>query len=274
MKTKILGLGFITIFLLVSCNKEDKQTSSINYSDIVDISKIDNIGDDVAQIVVSQSNETVAGRYSNLSSGCLNVSREQNGTTWVRTLDYGSTNCLQNNGNYLRGKIIITFQNDFNLSTRTLNFSFENFYHNDRHIEGNRTVVKTILPNDHIKADIDLNMTITATDGRVFTRTGHRIREYNPGTNEFLVTGSWVTTNQSTGATHTNTISNSSPLRIVYSCQQLPNQNRYEIVSGIITIIKSNNNNTAVIDYGNGNCDNSGTITINGGSPISFTLIN
>ncbi len=277
MKTKILAIGFITIFLLASCNKEDKQTLSLNSSDIVDNSKLDNISDDVAQIVESQSNETVAGRHSSLSSGCLlNINTEQNGTTWVRTLDYGPTNCLQNNGNYLRGKIIITFQNDFNQATRTLNFSFQDFYHNDRHIEGNRTVVKTILPNGHIKADIDLNMTITNPDpdGRVFMRTGHRIREYNPVTNEFLVTGSWVTTNQSTGATHTNTINDSSPLRIVYSCQQLPNQNRYEIVSGIITIIKSNNNNSAVIDYGNGNCDNTGTITINGGSPIPFTLRN
>ncbi len=64
------------------------------------------------------------------------------------------------------------------------------------------------------------------------------------------MTGSWMTTNQSNGVTHTNTISDASPLRIVYSCQQEQGQNRYEIVSGIITITKSNNNNTAVIDYG------------------------
>jgi hypothetical protein len=228
----------------------------------------------VAQIVNSQSDATPAGRYSSLSSSCLTVTTTQDGNTWTRTLDYGTANCTLNNGNTARGKIIITFQNDFDAATRTLNFSFDNFYHNDRHIEGNRTVVKTRLSNGHIKADIDLNMTITTPDGRVFTRTGHRIREYNPEANEFSVTGSWVTTNVATGATHTNTISDSAPLRIIYSCEQLPNQYRYEIVSGIITIIKSNNNRTAVIDYGDGTCDNTGTITINGGSPITFTLRN
>ncbi len=275
MKTKILALGFIAIFIMVSCSKDDKQSSSsISSSDIVDNAKIDNIGDDVAQIVDSQSNEAPAGRYNSLASDCLQVETTYNGNTWTRTLNYGTTNCLLDNGNYVRGKIIITFQNDFDAATRTLNFSFENFYHNDRHIEGNRTVVKTRLPNGHIKADIDLNLTITNPDLRVFTRTGNRIREYNPEANEFTVTGSWVTTNVSTGATHTNTISDSSPLRIVYSCQQEPNQHRYEIVSGIITIIKSNNNRTAVIDYGDGTCDNTGTITINGGSPITFNLRN
>ena len=275
MKTRILVLGFIAILFMVSCSKNEKETSSsMNSSDIVANAKIDNIGDDVAQIVDSQSNATEAGRYSSLTSGCLNVSTTQNGSTWTRTLDYGTTNCLLNNGNYVRGKIIIIFQDDFDATTRTLNFSFENFYHNDRHVEGNRTVVKTRLENGHIKADIDLNMTITNPDGRVLIRTGHRIREYNPVNNEFTVTGSWMTTNQSSGVTHTNTISDTSPLRIVYSCQQEQGQNRYEIVRGLITITKSNSNNTAVIDYGDGNCDNTGTITINGGSPITFILRN
>jgi hypothetical protein len=274
MKTKILALGLLTIFSFVSCNRDDKEiSSSINSSDIVENAKIDNVGDDVAQIVDSQSNATPAGRFSSLTSDCLNVSTTQNGNTWTRILDYGTANCLLDNGNYVRGKIIIFFQDDFDAATRTLNFSFENFYHNDRHVEGNRTVVKTRLENGHIKADIDLNMTITNPDGRIFARTGHRIREYNPVANEFSVTGNWTTTNQSNGVTHTNTISAASPLRIVYGCYQAPFQNRYEIVSGLITITKSNNN-TAIIDYGDGGCDNTGTITINGGSLITFTLRN
>jgi hypothetical protein len=272
MKTKILALGFFAAFLLLSCSKDkDNEKTTISSSDIVDNAKIDNVGDDVAQIVDSQSNSTPAGRYNSLASGCLMVTTTQDENTYTRTLDYGTTNCLLDNGNYVRGKIIIVFQNDFDATTRTLNFSFENFYHNDRHVEGNRTVVKTRLENGNIKADIDLNMTITRPDGRVFTRTGHRIRVYNPITNEFLVTGSWTTTN-SNGVAHTNTIDDSAPLRIIYSCDQTLGQHRYEIVSGIITIVK--NNNTAIIDYGDGDCDGIGTITINGGSPITFTLRN
>ena len=120
MKTKILALGFIAILSIVSCSKNEKESSSsMTSSDIVANAKIDNIGDDVAQIVDSQSNATEAGRYSSLTSGCLNVSTTQNGSTWTRTLDYGTTNCLLDNGNYVRGKIIITFQDDFDAATRT-----------------------------------------------------------------------------------------------------------------------------------------------------------
>jgi len=122
-------------------------------------------------------------------------------------------------------------------------------------------------------------MTVTNPDGRVFTRTGNRVREFSAGydtdtieDNVFLITGSWTTTNPN-GVAHTNTISDASPLRIIFSCNQpIVGQHRYEIVSGMITVVK--NNNTAVIDYGDGTCDNTGTITINGGSPITFTLRN
>lgn len=272
MKTKILALGFFAALLFISCSKDNEKTT-VSSNDIVDNAKIDNIGDDVAQIVESQSNETAEGRYSNLASGCLTVTTTQDGDTYTRTLDYGNVNCTLSNGNRVRGKIIIVFQNDFIAETRTLNFSFENFYHNDRHVEGNRTVVKTRLDNGNIKADIDLNLTITRPDGVVFTRTGHRVRVHNLTTNEFSVTGSWTTTN-SNGASHTNTIDNLNPLRIIYSCNQLENEFRYEIVSGIISIVNNNNSNTAVIDYGDGDCDNTGTITINGGSPITFNLRN
>ncbi len=272
MKTKILALGFFAALLFISCSKDNEKTT-VSSSDIADNAKIDNIGDDVAQIVESQSNETAEGRYTNLASGCLTVTTTQDGDTYTRTLNYGDTNCTLSNGNRVRGKIIIVFQNDFVAETRTLHFSFVNFYHNDRHVEGDRTVVKTRLENGNIKADIDLNMTITLPDGRVFTRTGHRVRVYNLTTNEFSVTGSWTTTN-SNGASHTNTIDAETPLRIIYCTNQLDNENHYEIVSGIITVVNNNNNNTAVIDYGNGVCDNTGTITINSGSPITFNLRN
>jgi len=143
MKTKILALGMLACFMFVGCNKDDNEkTTTIESGDIVANAKIDNVADDVAQIVENQSNATPAGRYSSLTSDCLTVTTTQSGDTFTRTLDYGSTNCLLDNGNYVRGKIIITFMNDFTALTRTLNYSFENFYHNDRHIEGNRTVVK------------------------------------------------------------------------------------------------------------------------------------
>ena len=51
------------------------------------------------------------------------------------------------------------------------------------------------------------------------------------------------------------------PLKAKMSCL---NQNKPLLVQGIITFTK--NNNTATLDYGNGDCDNLAVYTVNGNS--------
>lgn len=257
MKTKILILSLATCFLLFSCNKSEI-TDGINAEEVAANSKIDSASDDVLQIVESQSNEMQATGKSTTTSSCATVTTIQNGTTWVRTVDFGATNCTLANGNTVRGKIIVTFTNNFTSSTRTISYTFDSFYHNDRHIEGSRTVVKTILPNGHPQATIDLNMTVTNTDGSVYTRVGQRVREFTAGyttaileDNSYAITGNWTTTGP-TGNVHTATIT--APIIINLSCAH--------IVQGTISFTRRNS--VAVLDYGNGACDALATLTING----------
>lgn len=257
MKTKILVFSIVTCFLLFSCTKSDL-TDGINAEEVAANSKIDSASDDVLQIVESQSNETQATGRSTTTSSCATVTTVQNGINWVRTVDFGAVNCTLTNGNTVRGKIIITFTNNFTASTRTISYGFENFYHNDRHIEGSKTIVKTILPSGHPQATIDLNMTVTNTDGSVYTRVGNRVREFTAGydtavltDNSYSITGNWTTTGP-TGNVHTATITD--PIIIHLSCAH--------IVQGIISFTRRNS--VAVLDYGNGTCDALATLTING----------
>jgi hypothetical protein len=263
MKAKILVFSLMATFFFISCNKEETTLATpINAADVSENAKIDLISDDVLQIVESQSNETeFAGRGAeNFLSDCARIiTLEQVGNTWTRTVDFGDVNCSLLNGNMVRGKIIISFTNDFNASTRTISYTFDNFYHNDRHIEGNRTVVKTILANGHPQATINLNLTVTNLNGGVYTRVGNRVREFTEGYNTpfnvsdnvFSITGSWTTTLPS-GIVHTATIT--TPIIKKMNCQY--------IVSGTVSIVR--NTNTAVLDYGNGDCDANATVTING----------
>lgn len=263
MKTKILMLGMILSVLSISCTKDSAVETPINATDVAANAKIDNVSDDVSQIVESQSNEVeVAGRMSSATesflTSCATVTTIKTGNTWTRTVDFGTVNCALPNENLVRGKIIITFTNDFLATTRTINYSLENFYHNDRHVEGNRTVVKTILPNGHPQATINLNMKVTNTDGAIFTRVGTRVREFTSGygdsiptNNEFSITGNWTTTLPS-GIVHTTTID--SAVIIKMSCPHT--------VSGKISFVRTKS--TAVLDYGNGDCDDKATITIDG----------
>ncbi len=277
MKTKILILGLALSLVTLGCNKDDDDntaaTNSIAQNDVKSSREMDNIADDILEMVESQSNESVAGRSAEGTTfigNCATISTQQNGDTWVRTIDFGDTNCTLWNGNRVRGKIILTFTNDFDAQTRTISFAFDNFYHNDRHVEGNRTVVKTILPSGHPQATINLDLTVTLTNGTVLTRQGERIREFtagydtwfNPFDNEFSFTGNWTTTNSATGITHTATVN--SPVIVKWNCI-------HGIVSGNITYNRSSDNATAVLDYGDGQCDDDATLTINGVThPFNF----
>ncbi|MFT3793402.1 hypothetical protein [Flavobacterium sp.] len=269
MKTKILALGIVLSVLAIGCNRDDDNNAvsvPMTQSDVKANSEMDNISDDVLQITESQSNESISGRGA--EPGFLgpcggNITTTVEGNTWIRTIDFGATNCILWNGNRVRGKIILTFTNDFANDTRTIAYAFDNFYHNDRHVEGNRTVVKRILENGHPQATISLALTVTVPNGTVLTRNGERIREFTDGydtwlnlsDNVFAYTGSWTTSNSTTGITHTATVN--SPVIVKWNCL-------HWIVSGTVTYNRSSDNATAILDYGDGACDDEATVTING----------
>jgi len=265
MKTKMLLLGAIFSLAVIGCNRDDDNNNApIAANDVQANSQMDNIADDVLAITEMESDEFEVDRTAGgqtFIAGCATISTEQNGNTWIRTIDFGTNNCTLYNGNEVRGKIILTFTNDFDAATRTISYSFDNFYHNDRHVEGNRTVIKSIV-NGHPHAEISLNMIVTLTNGTVFTRVGDRVRDFISGFDTpfflsddvFSITGSWATTVSTTGITHTATIN--SPVIVKWNCAH--------IVSGTITFVRSSDNASAILDYGNGDCDDDATLTING----------
>lgn len=270
MKTKILILGMALSLVTLGCNKDDDDNPSsnnpINQNDVKANAEVDDISDDVLEIAETQSNEEVGGRGAGGATflgSCAAIATVQNDGMWIRTIDFGDTNCQIWNGNFVRGKLILTFSDDFAANTRTISYAFDNFYHNNRHVEGNRTVVKRILENGHPQATISLDLTVTTQTGVIYTRTGERVREFTAGystpfnllDNEFTYTGSWTTTNSATGNTYTSTIT--APVIVKWNCI-------HYLVSGEITYVRTGDGATAVLDYGDGTCDDDATVTING----------
>lgn len=258
-----MALSFVTF----SCEDDDDKALPIPIAknDVKAFSDLDNIADDVSYIAQAESNAEIAGRNATGVPGffldCATFTTTENGDVWTRVIDFGDTNCTIFSGNQVRGKIILTFTNNFDAPTRTIAYAFENFYHNDRHIEGNRTVVRSILENGHPQANISLNMVITYPNTAVFTRVGERVREFTMGydtpllltDNQFSVTGSWSTTSSVTGEALTATIT--APIIIRWNCTR--------IVSGIILFNKIDGS-TGTLDYGNGTCDSVAILTIDG----------
>lgn len=276
MKAKILLFG-MTLFLLTfaSCNKDEEgNSSSLTSEETKTNAKMDAAADDVSKIIDDQYNVQEHSRMAvpaSILPACATVTTVVSGNTWTRTIDFGTTGCTMPNGNVLKGTIIISGSTDFNQSTHTINYSFVDFRHNGTLIEGNNTAVRTLQstnanPNLHPVVNLTIDMTFTLINGNVYTRVGNRVREMVVGydtpdvwlDNEFLITGSWVTTLPN-GGTQNSTIT--TPLRVLMNCNH--------IVSGVLTVTR--NNVTAVLDYGNGACDNIAIVTING-IPYTITL--
>ncbi len=282
MKTKsiIKMVALSAVFFFASCSKNDKNDTGISSADVGTHAKMDQVSNDVEDVVESQyfsQNPSVTGKSSDIAAmlpPCATSTVVVVGTTWTRTVDFGTTGCAMTNGNILKGKIIVSGSTNFTNTNYVINYTFDNFYHNDALVQGTRTVTRSVMgttanTNPHPVYVMDINMSVTFPNLGTYTRVGTRTREliegYTTSTlldNIYVVTGTWTTTKPDTSV-HTVTIS--TPLRIdIAGCPA------YKLVSGGLHITK--NTHFADINYGTGSCDNVYTISIDGGAVVTQTF--
>lgn len=283
MKTVKWLMSAVAVTLLVSCNRDDKETF-ITAEEATVNAKMDIANNDVTDLVENEEKST----YDNSLSGktmepstealpsCATVTRVPAfgtaltpGTSVTKTIDFGTSGCPLANGNVVKGKIIISFVFEPGATTHTINYQFDNFYHNGIKYEGNKTFTRTMtvatatVPS-HPIVTMNMDMIATFPNGNSYQRVGQRVREIiegydTPGLladNVYQVTGSWTTTFPNT-TLQTSTIT--TPLQIKMSCMAV---NKPLIVSGVISIVR--NGNTGTLDYGDGTCDNTALFTFNG----------
>ncbi len=289
MKTRnlfgIIAIG--AIFTIGSCSKDNNSAdSSLTSADAEATNSMDKAANDVSDIVEDvyfQQYPSSAGKNSVTSLSalplCATVSNPTTtSTSWERTVSFD--NCPFN-GNILNGDIIVSgalpLPNANTLATTgyTINYQFVNFTHNAILIEGNRSITRKfassqLSANNHPIHIMPLNMTATFPNGGVYTRVGTRTRECVENFGGILSDNVYkiyqsITNTRPNGAQHSHIVLVTSPLKIDMACQ-------YKVISGVLTI--TGPSNSAVIDYGNGDCDNNATIAINGGTPTAFTFGN
>ncbi len=285
MKTRIVILGMILSFMTIGCSKNDAKDEALITADEVSVNaKVDAMNNDVSNIADEEFNTEngVIGRSANSTNNflpdCAMVTRVPAtgfpavGANIVKTIDFGITGCVMPRGGVLKGKMIITIPYLPDATSHTATVTFENFYHNQRKIEGTKTFTRTMIAATantiaHPKVVMTMNLTITLPDNRVITRNGTRTREIIAGygdsnvtNNVYEVTGSWTTTFPNT-TSQTSTIT--TPIIVKLACTPTNSA----LSKGIITFAR--NNNTATLDYGDGSCDNLAVFTKNG---VSTTI--
>jgi hypothetical protein len=276
MKTKKLFItALMAIALFASCTPSDKTTdtpTAISKEQIAIDAKIDASIDDVSNIAEDQFSmkQSMTSKSSekikSILPACAIVTWTFKDGVFTGTIDFGTEGCALENGNVLKGKMIVTFSANFTTPEQTITYSFDGFTHNGKKLQGTKTITRSLKSTDLLAAahpvlTCTFDMTLTFEDGSVYTRTENRVKEMIAGydtkgswdDNVFLVTGSGTTT-MPNGDKCSSTIK--TPLRYEMACKKpFP-------VSG--TVLKVKNDTEALVDFGTGECDNLATVTIAG----------
>ena len=294
MKSKnlVLGLTF-SILTFTSCTNDAEPAATetmVTTNEVAATQKMDNAVDDIAVIVDDQyeltegtsTGRTIANYYSILPT-CASIS-DLGSTSTVRkiTITFGNPNtpaCLFR-GHLLKGQIILT-RTIGTTFPKIMTVTFNNFYINDNKLEGTSTWKREMIGTGtelHPKTTFSMNaMTWTTSEG-IYTRNGERIREMTAGfatrlspIDDIFSTYGTFTTTHPNGSNYTWLVEKGTALIHKTACSLQTAPMPFP-VSGKLKISK--NSHYAIIEYGNGECDNLAMLAIDGGTAKPIILGN
>jgi hypothetical protein len=260
------------LFTLSACKKDTPKPEGDNdTSTSIENAMADAAFNDVANIADEGYTGAVSSYKGSIPpvflSNCASVSFDTSANPKSFTIDFGTTNCLCNDVNYRRGKIIVSYQGFYRDSGSTHTIAFDNYYVNNNKIEGSKTVTnKGRNLNGNLSFDIVVNGTITwdaAYFGSVCTSsyTANRTREWSEGESTLIWTDDvYLISGTQSGVAHTGssyTATTVSPLK---------KEIGYRHITDGTLAFTPQGKYTRYINYGypNGAQDNLAQVTING----------
>ncbi len=253
-----------TSVLYTGCKKEDKKPKNAN-------SAADNAAADNAFAGIWKQISTVtdsSGAIRSMASACATASiTPYDLTTWPKTvtIDFGTTNCLGNDGNYRRGVVTAVFTGRYQDSLTVITVTLSNYYHNDYHIQGTQTITNMGRnAAGHIVYRVVVNSaTVThPTNGQTSTWSTTQYREFYAGYDTPInifddVYMIWGNANGVSGDGEPYDITVNTALQVNIGCRW--------IVKGTFTLTLNNYPSYPItFDYGSGACDALATATLNG----------
>lgn len=287
MKTKklLLGIAF-TILAFTSCTNDPEKVVASN--DAIATQKIDDVVDDVIIIADDQfevtegssATRTTSGGYHSVLPECAYVS-DLGSTETLRhlTITFGTDNTTCTfRGRVLKGQIIID-RTKGNTFPKILTITFNNFYTNDKKIEGTISWSREMTGegiNIHPKTTVTTTNLKYITSKGTYTRNGIKTREMTAGfstlsspTDDVYTTYGTFTTTLPNGDVYTSLIEPETPLVRKTACSFMT-PSIHSPVSGILKVSK--NSHYVTLDFGNGDCDNLAMKSIDGSAAVEIVL--
>ena len=190
------------------------------------------------------------------------ATRTYNSATNTAIIDFGPTNCLCPDGRYRRGKIVIAFTTETPTRRAGAVVTRVDYFVNDNQHIATRTF--TDLGRGSFSVVVTDARIVRANNGGTHSWTASWTFSRTAGfgtpivsDDVYNVTGSTTGTNRR-NVDYATTIQ--TPLTKRGDCYKY-------FVSGTVTI-SNTNGRTLLLDYGNGACDNTATVTVNGRTKI------
>lgn len=250
-----------SLFLL-SCNKNGKNTKDTDTEMASDNALAEFSYNDALNIADDASTKNTGeglGNYKT-TSNCATITHDTVSNPRTITIDFGATNCLCSDGRNRRGKVLVSYTGKYRDAGHVHTISFDNYFINDNNVLGTKTVTNMGLnAANQSFFNITVNgLIIKAVTMDSVTWNSTRTRTWIQGeaTQSWLddvyeITGSG--SGQNSKGSYTMTVIE--PLVKEIACQW--------ITSGKVELQPSGKL-LRTIDFGNGACDNSATVLING----------
>jgi hypothetical protein len=273
--TKQLFYVFIATFLftLGACNQdetpdfspEDTEDASL---DAIEDSYFDDADDLVGEAFAGTEGASNGKKATDERLTCATVAYEGDGTSGTLRIDFGD-GCTDPRGNVRTGAIVVTHNGAWNVAGSSWSIAFEDYTINQFQIEGSRTVTVVSYTEELSVLDVVLvGGRVTWPDGRVATREVSRRREHERNENNLLDRLIIYGTAQGTfrnGRGYSIEILE----RLVYT-RTCAAEGVFIPVSGVKLVKKGVRELT--IDYGDGTCDNTVTLTNKNGRSVSYEV--
>jgi len=268
-KSIILVLGLITGILSIQACQQDEEMTIDSEDEAEEIELVENTTraeDNVDQEVsIAELAELEVASSSQRYASCFT-------TTWdsesnILIIDFGN-GCIGPYGKERSGKIVVSYINEGGLYISDRSITFENYIVNNIEISG-EIFIERAVRNDRDNYQNSYTVTdytLTFPDGNTFVTNGERVREWvegeaggDPSTNKFQITGS-LNGKSTRGVNWSHNIVE--PIIVDFSCLASGKMLR---TSGIKELKFSLRNRERIrtVDYGDGSCDESYTLTIN-----------
>lgn len=267
--TGIILASFIITGLFTSCRKKEKEEVDSDTSSAYDQSLASGIVNDMTSISDEAATTGTVSSFrtaenSAVLSTCAAITFDTLAPAKTVTVNFGSSNCLCNDGRYRRGSLILSFTGRYRDSLTVINVTPQNYFVNDNQVTGSKTITnKGHNAAHHLVYEVNANIqVIKANGGGTITWQSTRQREWVSGES----THTWsddiysITGNASGTTANGNTFSSVITTPLVRNMAQ---GCRRHFVSGVLEHTPGGKA-TRYIDFGNGACDDQATVTING----------